>query len=764
MANITGQDQTVEFTVRPDALDLPDAARLVRTWPPEPESLGEAAGDHDLTLPARTAAVYVITTDVDRAMQVNPLDDTPWEMQVVEDGPFAPVTGPAGSLWACSDGPVVNLTGDASTSATPYYYDKSGALAPRVGHQAEPHGMKAEGKPLPRDLDAQPFALLRQLPHSVTPGEGVLVLSGDAYHLSCVAPAGAEITFAAPGLVIVSSPDTGQIFHELTEDPTASVTMPDAEGSYLVGYARFEPTEIDALLAAGDPDIVGRIRPLAGRLLSLADAAPDSRVAELAAASRDFVDIASGFGSDPGALSPVAALPRLHERVEALTVAQLSGQMQVTARHRWLSPGIIKYLTVMLHNEAGLFDELTGVEIVPVGGWAEGGLAVNDESANWRVPKASRAYHPSLMLHDGLYVERMIPVIVCARVTRGGEEFCLSEIFRLQANRPYEIKPQVQPVTVVAGASGQATIKLRNWSPEDVHVTFAGSGPRGWQVQPDPIELTATGLQYSQLTVQVTPPENVGRGSYEVQLAANHTGDEDKVVFGTIAVSVLDALRPVSTDGAWKPSEADEPATIRRAGTMALYAEQGEQIRVRMDNVRVTRYVDTLSYELHAPDMSMLQEGQVKVDEAHEIEVEAPVTGTYYLWVRPKQGSVVVTTENRYFGEVATAEAPLNLYNSDITRYFYVPEDSTEFAILGRDGGPTETARVAITSPTGRIAYEHDGNYSGAENLVQVMADEAGKVWTIRVEPVQDLDLWLSGGVSACMATAPERVLAPVGR
>ena len=66
---------------------------------------------------------------------------------------------------------------------------------------------------------------------------------------------------------------------------------------------------------------------------------------------------------------------------------------------------------------------------------------------------------------------------------------------------------------------------------------------------------------------------------------------------------------------------------------------------------------------------------------------------------------------------------------------------------------------MVITSPTGRVAFEHDGNWGGDEHPMEVRPDEAGKIWTITFEPVQDASFWLSGEVSPYLATAPERVV-----
>jgi len=137
----------------------------------------------------------------------------------------------------------------------------------------------------------------------------------------------------------------------------------------------------------------------------------------------------------------------------------------------------------------------------------------------------------------------------------------------------------------------------------------------------------------------------------------------------------------------------------------------------------------------------------------------AEVAGTHYLDVVPKQGSADVVFANRPVAEVATEQSPLQLFTSPITRWFYVPEGSQGFRLGARDGGPAEGARVVITSPSGRVAFEADGNYNGAEFEVGVEPDEAGKPWAIRVEPLQDLAFWLAGDVLPYLSSAPERVL-----
>ncbi|MGD9498672.1 MAG: DUF6259 domain-containing protein, partial [Armatimonadota bacterium] len=271
MCNITGQQQSVELTVRAQALGIGERARMVRLWPAEAEALGAAAGEHTMTLQPWRAMVLCITDDPHRATgRLSTLEDTPWELSVVQQGPLPSAQGPPESLFACSDGPVVNLPGPDGTTATAYHFTAEGELLPRTGRQADVTGGQAEGHGLPRDLAERPFALLRRLPHTATVVEpGVMVLSGDANHLLAVAPGGTELRFADEGLLVACNALTTEVVRPLTERPAASLRLPRGE-AFLGGWARFEADEIASLLRGGDREFAQRMQPLAQRLVALA--------------------------------------------------------------------------------------------------------------------------------------------------------------------------------------------------------------------------------------------------------------------------------------------------------------------------------------------------------------------------------------------------------------------------------------------------------------------------------------------------------------
>ncbi|MBD3292775.1 MAG: hypothetical protein GF393_07600 [Armatimonadia bacterium] len=758
MANLTGEEQTVDLTVRGDVLGL-QGEQMVRLWP-EVEEMGDAAGERRLTFEPWQCAVLCITSDTEAAVaRLNELDEMPWELEVVEDGPIPAVSGPAGTLFACSDGPVAHEPADGGVSARVMEWDGQGNLKPMDGRQAEITSVRAEGHGLPRALDEQPFALIRRLPHSATATDpGVLVVSGDEHHLLAVVPGGTEVRFAQQGFAVVSSAETGEVSRSISESITDRVTTPP-DGMSMVGWASLEEQEMAHLLQFGDTEIAETIAPMAEGLRSLRNAQGPQRFAALAEASRRFVEVADSLDEIPGALSPMSPLTRLHERLNALLVAQLNTRVMARAEDRWLAPEVEKPLQVLVQGAGA-----ESVALTPVGFWRPGNFETTQpEGAD--LVQDTAIFDAAVRMDDGLYVERVVPVVAAATVTRGGQSFEVADVLRLEANRPYQVlyDPLNAP-TMVAGHESTVQMTVRNWSPLELTLSVVGSGPEGWEVTPVEETVEAPGLADTQFAVSVRPPADAERGRQEVRVVTNHASGEDSSFIAIQPVSVLDALVPVQDEVAeWERPTEEQRARIRKASKFALYVGEGEEIAATIKNIRVTRYIDTLSWSLLSSSMELLDEGQIRVDEEARVEHVAEESGTHYLEVIPKNGSADVIFENRAVAEVATPEDPLQLFSSDITRFFYVPEGSDGFALGAQDGGPTEGARFVLTSPTGRVAFEADGNYNGVEFPVEVRGDEAGDVWELRVEPRQDLQVWLTGEVMPYLSTAPERCLMSEG-
>ncbi len=748
MANLTAQDQPVELAIRAAGLGLGNA-RLWQSWP-KAEDLGAADGSHRLTVPAGKVRIVEIAATAPAAM--TPLTKTDYQLLAVTEGEFPALAGPAGTLYACSDGPVRVTPAGAGVSAAALWLDDQGKLSPRHGSQAKVTGAKAEGRGLPRPADQQPFLLLRRLPHRCSSGE-TLIYSGDAGHLCAVAPGGATLTFTAPGLIAARSVPDGKLVRGLDQPVADRLTLP-AGGPYLVGYAALETLRGHL----GLPGEVLDLARLLGPLRELVGGEAKGRAHALALAGEAWYGLVLHL-TQLGELVPDRPLRKLGDSLQALAAPYTGWRLRVTADHDWLAPEIAKEVRLAAWRPAG-GEPPAGFEVTPLGEWSKRSVGEPKSSS----PKTLFSLLPlAHRFQVGEVVERLAPVVGGAVVEAAGERFRLADVLLLEANRPVEMRAQSAPLTAVGGRTATASAVLRNWSPYPVTMTVAATGPQGWRCLPEPARIEVPALGDREVKVAVTPPEDSPRGSYEFLLTANHSAAAETAVAAIMKVALSRALTPLSADGRWQPPKPEERARIRQRGKLVFQAEPGPEVAITIRNVRVTIYANALDYRLLDPDLKVVESGRLPVDQEQVIRLSAKEAGTYTLEVRPGSGSADVTIATRPAAEVATRDDPLQLFTSPIKRWFYVPRGARQFRIGWQDGGVDETAHLTIVSPTGRVAYDFSGNCAGVETPVDVHADEAGRVWTIQVDPRQDMHFWLAGDVAPYLSTSPERVLREAG-
>jgi len=451
----------------------------------------------------------------------------------------------------------------------------------------------------------------------------------------------------------------------------------------------------------------------------------------------------------------------LHRQLQALACAQLGARFHLEADDDWLTPGVPKQLQTFAWCPSDAMADAPVTMVAP-GHWQSQARPV-EASLRSDDPRLAPRHTAEITVSDLTFVERLLPVIAYTKVTSQGETLTLSDITYLECNRPFEIRKPKGVLTVVAGRTGQSGVTLRNWSPNDVLASLAVDGPPGWTFLPERPPLSLPALTDTPVTIPVSPPADAKRGSSEVWVRAYYTPDPASEVKAVIRVALLPSLVPVSPGASPQAVAADNQAHLRRDGKLVIYAKQGETIKLAVSSLQAGNYNATGRYVFRAPDLSVLSQDSIPLNETREVNLPAPDTGTYYLEVTPGVGQAVVTTENPYVGELATEQEPLNLFCSAVTRHFYVPPGSKGFELCAQDGGPDETARFIVTSPTGRVALDRDGNYANAHMPIDVPPDEAGKVWTLRVEPRQDVSLWLVGDVCPYLSATVEGVLQEEG-
>lgn len=753
LVNITDETQQANLSVRAGRLDLSPEARLMRAWPLPGTNAAAAPGAHNLSLPARTVAVYVLTDDIARATQATPLDEMPWELLwVEEEAEFPAVAGPPGSLWACSDGPVQNTLSPQGTTARALWFDENNQLVPRSGRQAQVRGIPAEGRGLPRETADKPFLLMRSLPLSVVTGEGdIMVYSADEHHLSCLIPGGIRLQFGEPGIILAADAATGELVPNLPDGPADDITLP-AGGPFVFGYATLDTTGVDeAVRGAGDA-AQAAWTALQPNLQSLRTGDTATRPERTAVVSNGLFELMTRCSPLPGALSPVTALTGLNLQVQALAGAATARHVIATSDHDWLAPGVPRDVQLIAIGGPAAAESAV---VQPLGQWAPGSMETGNPRAEGTHTVAAR-----VLLTDSDYVERMVPVVMGLALEADGRRYMVADVLHLKANRRAEIRVTSAVLTGVAGRTSSTEVPLRNWSPYPVTFDLSATGPDGFSFTPDPAQVSIPPLRDVTALVHIATPTTAQSGEYAIRITAKPVDDPGGELVAFRHMNLLPQLLPLRPDAPPAPEvTVEERARVRQSGKFIIYAQEGEELSIRMENVRVTIYTNTMAFTLQDPDLEVLEQGTIPVDEVHELRLTAPKTGSYHLEVLPGTGSTDVQISNQWWGELATKLDPVQLFGSSIKRWFYVPEGVESFVFGAQDGGPDETARVILTSPTGRVAFDFDGYYNSREFDIAVEDGESGDLWTLECIPRQDFALWLGRGACSVISPHPNRVL-----
>ncbi|MGI6355350.1 MAG: DUF6259 domain-containing protein [Lentisphaeria bacterium] len=757
LVNVTDQPQTAIVTVGADLFDGQPAVRGRNLWP-EPTSI-PASGAHSLTLaPGKVAILAYDRTPELPLPERLPLLEKDWELLMVsQDGDFPQPEVPEHSMWSCPD--AFTLKPANSNKIQMLVMDDKGAPIRRKGVIPSLTGAKTEGIGMPRQRLEQPFAIIKKLPHTCnSKGALGIVSGGDAYFLSVLfPPAGEKPQFqtAVPGVFVsaiveLENPSAATaVFHANSDafhlwlHERLATPLPANQAVY-VGFANLDDDvvrEAERLSAAYSIPV----EPL------LAACREMTQTPTLAALSRLNLALQQWFENSspcPALFAPGRPGAEIFNRIQALTSPLSSGgDVALLPEHDWLAPGIDKTIRAALPDKPGRKG----------GNLSFSALTDGDRKALTLTPLPD-GDGVKVLLSEQRYVERLLPLAAWNKITVAGHVFLPADLTWLEVNRPYELQTQPLPATLVTDKQAGASLNLRNWSPLDLNIKTTVQTPAGWSASVEPQSVRVPALSDRKVTIAVTAPTNTHGGEYLLNITTNHLDAPDAACLGTIKVNLVENLNPVaaSTPAGFKDAA---PPQLRRANILAGHARKGEKVAITIENRRVTTYTSTLTWRLLDVTMQPIQEKKLAVDKTFQLEFTAAEEGPFYLEVDAQQGSAVVTSNTHVLSEGATSTARLNLFCSPITRYFYVPKDTRAFTFFAKDGGIDETAEVIITSPTGRVVLNRDGNWTSESNRIDVQAGESGSVWSIICRPVQDVSIWLNNDASPWLAPSPEAVL-----
>ncbi len=767
LANITEEPQKVTINILEETEGVSSQSRLLRMWPAPAIALKPAIGSHRIELPPHGAMVLAATDAPDALKaEIRPLLKTEFALSTVGDdnrrmpaeGAMPPVRGGGRALWASDDAVVDNVLKGEEMEGAFLHATATGEFVAAYGEYGTNRGMifetnrgSHEGHGRPRDTARQPFLLARRLPHKLATGDSARVFLGDAHYLLAEVPGDARLVFAEPGLAVVTDADSGTQLRGVEDEPTSVIEVDgDKDDRYWVAWVAPNPMPDYPAGYYGDVELWQLVRRWVEDWARLPALSSRERPRELARLSRAFPELLADLEEHPEMLTSGGPLLALGEQLQSLVAATHGGVIRIHTQHTWLTPGHDKPMAVRVGGESTRLHQISAL-----GTWREGMMHIGTA----REERAGEFTY-SLHLDDGLYVNRVVPVLAVAEANMNGENYHLFDLIHLEANRSVEVFAPLEPLSLVAGGKGKLPVVFRNWSPDDVTLHLKGHDTQdGLQVKVEPTELTLPALTdgEAEFFVSADPHAAMGETVYRPVAAYANQGADTEMLF-ELPASVLGSFSEIRTGSNTGPSAAP-PMHLRNRQVFAVYASGDKPIDIVIRSAPLNdRWDPEVPYRLIGPDAHVVAEGMVPHREEEVVRVESPEPGGYYLELYPSNKGGARVTSAQPISEVANKANALTVFQSSGARYLYVPEGAVQFKVglIAR----TRAVDLRVVSPTGRVVFEKSYGFNGDVNI-KVLPDEAGGIWMVDVDPGYQTEFWIGGSASPFLSRHPEHVLIP---
>ncbi|NLO06873.1 MAG: right-handed parallel beta-helix repeat-containing protein [candidate division WS1 bacterium] len=214
------------------------------------------------------------------------------------------------------------------------------------------------------------------------------------------------------------------------------------------------------------------------------------------------------------------------------------------------------------------------------------------------------------------------------------------------------------------------------------------------------------------------------------------------------------------------PADAvNAPATIRlrKASTVLLYAEEGDEVSVTAYFGQVgTSPATEAPIVVVSPAGEEIATARIPFEEEGEVTFTAPETGLYQLQAKPGSKYISYRASSHPIN-LTTEGAPVGLIAGGGTLYVWVPEGVQEFGIVATGEGAGEGIKVALYDPEGELVQEEDDVAAAVLLHARLDAPSQGEAWRIDVSRASELYFedhsLLVRGVPPLLAPSPEALL-----
>ena len=210
----------------------------------------------------------------------------------------------------------------------------------------------------------------------------------------------------------------------------------------------------------------------------------------------------------------------------------------------------------------------------------------------------------------------------------------------------------------------------------------------------------------------------------------------------------------------------DRKIIYRFRQMFAIKVQEGEtDIRLHLWNGSVGDNRVPIKLTLLSSTGRILSQNQVPCDTTANLTLPVPKAGTYLLRVHMKASNQFrLEVENPLFvvrADKVRAFSPYMTRSPALTRYFYVPNGTTDFKLTVNPHGPAEWATFRVIAPAGKIALSKDKWVVRETFKVIVPPAARGKIWQLQFRNPQDVNFSFSDHIPGWLASHPDRLIVP---
>ncbi len=206
-----------------------------------------------------------------------------------------------------------------------------------------------------------------------------------------------------------------------------------------------------------------------------------------------------------------------------------------------------------------------------------------------------------------------------------------------------------------------------------------------------------------------------------------------------------------------------EPAIMRCAGMMLAHLQAGQRLAGWVETVQVGTYPTNATWALLTPAGEELASNMAPIGERDEIDVTAPETGVYTLFLQAGKNGMRAELDAPHQVLREYLKGTLWVVYEPPPLHFWVPADAARFSLKVMPGGALEGCDLRVHDADGSLVLEEIDAKGTFE--VTPAADQRGRPWRIELtktpeKAFEDVELHLEG-CPPYYAYSPEALLIP---